>query len=161
MNQSNIKSNKELSKKNRFTMLRTKPIIKNTLKYVCQLLKSLLVLYPIKLKTPKIKAEAINKVMIEFNSKTAKITDSVIPFNAAYTKYRIPTTIGGNFLNKKLNNKTATNSMISNPVKESSSKIVKNSPEEYVYQAINAEPNKPKNIQKNVFPKSLFSVGIF
>ena len=82
------------------------------------------VLYPIKLKTPKIKAEAINKVMIEFNSKTAKMTDNVTPFNAAYTKYRIPITIGGNFLNRRLNSKTAINSIINNPVKESSSRIV-------------------------------------
>lgn len=161
MNQSSIRSNKELSKKNKLIKLRTRPIIKNTFKYVRQLLKSLFVLYPIKLKTPKIKAEAINKVIIEFNSKTAKITDNVIPFNAAYTKYRMPTTIGGNFLNRRPNNKTAMSSIINNPVKEPSSKMLKNNPEEYVYQAIKAEPNKPKNIQKNVFPKSLFSVGIF
>ena len=71
-----------------------------------------------------------NRYIIELNSKTAKIDASVTPFIIEYTKYRIPTKIGGNFLYRKLNNKTATSSIINKIVKESSTKILKYKPEE-------------------------------
>lgn len=68
--------------------------------------------------------------MIEFRSKTAKITDKVTPSNIAYTKYKIPTIVGGSFLNSKLNTNTATSSKINNILKYPPSTILKNSPEE-------------------------------
>ena len=51
----------------------------------------------------------------QYNSNN--ITDKVTPLIIAYTKYKIPTTVGDIFLNSKLNTRTTTNSKISNQLK--------------------------------------------
>lgn len=95
---------------------------------------------------------------IEVKSYIANIEESVTPFKNAYMKYKIPTTVGDNFLNNKLKTNTAISSIIATKANPPDSASLKHNPLEYVYHATIAVPNNPKNIQKNVFVKNLLSV---
>lgn len=77
-----------------------------------------------------------------------------LSWNRQNTEFRTAT--GGSFLNKNVKSNTATNSIINNISIEEFVKKFMYKPEVYVYHAIIPEPRRPKNIQKNVFPKILF-----
>ena len=117
MIQSKIRSNVLFLNINKFSKLSTRPAIKKTVIYGLHLLKSAFVLYPIIPSTANIIADTTNKYTIEYNSKTANITDRVTPLIIEYTKYSIPTAHGGNFLNNRLKTMTATNSTINKILK--------------------------------------------
>ena len=70
---------------------------------------------------------------IEVKSYIANIEESVTPFKNAYMKYKIPTTVGDNFLNNKLKTNTAISSIIATTANPPDSASLKHNPLEYVY----------------------------